>query len=293
MNFIDGGAADSLRSGSASAVLKTLGELDSRGLFLHPGETPPEFAARLEKLSSELDAAADRSSDLAELAWDGEPIPESKRAEAGEITMRLYRFDADWVRCRFSSKNAGFPFAGTTVFVDSLIPLVFLPGKFRSRGRLHGYSMAETLAHELCHAARTGFPRSAFDEFFSFHTDGSGFRRLCGNLFRSPFTAICFLAPPVLSAAAAALWGFSLYWTPILIPSVWIVLREWRILRMFSRAKRNLSACGFDAMPLLFRMTDGEIAEAAADGPGHVSAAVTEWSARSVRWRFLASEFGE
>ena len=268
--------------GELSALLA---EFDSAGLFPVPGETAEQFAGRLKKLDEELEALRNGASDLRKLIGRTPfPLPAVYRKSAA-LTWETYRFRADWVPVRCSSKQTGFLSAGILLEIDRLLPLVFLHGAFADREERMGYDASETLAHEMVHAVRTAFPPSVYEEYFACQVNASAFRRTVGNLFRRRELPLLFFggvaAVPVLAAVGVSWW-----FLPLLLP-LGVVLREVFLRIRLARAAGHLHQAGLAALPLLLRLSDGEIREIAALAPEEILAK----SESSDRWKRLLMQF--
>ena len=264
---------------------KTEKELDAEGMFPAPAESDGAFAARLEILSGELEALQNGSSDLLSLIGGSRPLSGEIREAAGRLTWEKYRFRAEWVPGWYSSRRTGFWSAGILLEVDGLLPLLFLHGKFARRRRRLGYDAAETLAHELIHAVRTAFPASVYEEYFPCQIHASAFRRECGNLFRKWYLPLLLFggaaAAPVLAAAGSAFWILPLA-GPLLV-----IGREFQIRRRLRKAADALRREGAEPLPVLLRLSDREIFDAAALSPA-------EFMKRrncSRRWQRLLERF--
>lgn len=264
---------------------KTPDKLENEGLFHIPNENDQEFYARMEKLSAELSAIQDGSSDLMSFVQKGTPIPNKLRDAADKLTWEKYRFRAEWVPAWYSSEITGRLSAGITLVVDGILPMIFLHGSFMHRKRRMGYDAAETLAHELVHAARTAFPDSVYDEFFPCQIHQAKFRRYAGNVFRKWYLPMMLLggiaAAPVLAAAGCSFWGVTL------IAPLIVIAREFQLRRRIRNAADNLRNAGFDPMPVLLRMSDREIFETATLTREQLAAK----KASSPRWQQFADCF--
>ena len=103
---------------------KTPDKLENEGLFHIPNENDQEFYARMEKLSAELSAIQDGSSDLMSFVQKGTPIPNKLRDAADNLTWEKYRFRAEWVPAWYSSEITGRLSAGITLVVDGILPMI-------------------------------------------------------------------------------------------------------------------------------------------------------------------------
>ncbi len=264
---------------------KTEAELDAEGIFPAPSESGGAFAARLEKLSVELEALQNGSSDLLALIRQSRPLSREVREAAARLTWEKYRFRAEWVPGWYSSCRTGFWSAGILLEVDGSLPLLFLHGRFSRGSRRWGYDAAETLAHELIHAVRIAFPASIYEEYFPCQIHASAFRRECGNLFRRWYLPLLVFggaaAAPILAAAGSAFWGVPL------IGLLLVIAREIQIRHRIRKAADTLRREGAEPLPVLLRLSDQEIFEAAALSPAEFA----ERRKRSHRWQTLLERF--
>ena len=142
--------------------------------------------------------------------------------------------------------------------MDGFFPLIFLKNAAAENA-------AQILAHEMCHAAKTGFPTSAYDEWFPRNAESSAFRKIFGNFFRDsriPATTSASILAGTIFAAAGK-------------------IMPWGICALAPAAA---------ALALLFRIDDNEIrCIARSNNP----AIWIENAARaSLRWKMYAEKFG-
>ena len=268
--------------GERAALLE---RFDSSGLFPVPGETGEHFTGRMERLHGELEALRSGSSDLQEMVASLPSPPPDVLEKSVELTWKIYRFRAEWVPVRCSSKQTGFLSAGVLLEIDHLLPLVFLHGAFADRKKRMGYDASETLAHEMVHAVRTAFPPSVYEEYFACQVNASAFRRTVGTLFRRRELPLLFFGG-VAAAPVLASVGVSWWFLPLLLP-LGVVLREVFLRIRLARAAEHLHQAGLAALPLLLRLSDGEIREIAALAPEEILAK----SESSDRWKRLLMQF--
>lgn len=215
---------------------------DEAGILMVPGESEAAFRERLGIMERE---SAALSAETAQLP----PVSAAVRAEALRIVGQLYGIGPEWVVTVHSSRETGHFSAGVTGFTEKMTPAVFLSDAFLKRSCHRGYTAAETLAHELVHAARAAFPDSVYDEYFPCQVHASRFRRSAGNFFRRWYLPVLFVAG--LCAAAFYPWC-------ALIP-VLLLLNEVRLRRRIEAAAETLRAAGLRPEPVLLRLSDGEI----------------------------------
>ena len=172
------------RTQSRGAGMETLlGELDDAGFFLAPDESVTQLTERLSALADGLSLLPEEPL-LMKLTADAAEVSGTLRDRAYELTSQKFRFRMKWIPVWYSSRQTGIFSAGVLLEIDQILPLVFLNNAFSGKGKYMGYDAAETLAHEMIHAARIAFPASAYEEYFSCHVNRSAFRRAVGNLFR-------------------------------------------------------------------------------------------------------------
>ena len=174
---------EKLRTAAPRDLPGLLGELDDAGFFLAPDESVTQLTERLSALADGLSLLPEDPL-LVNLTADAAEVSSTLRDRAHELTSQKFRFRMKWIPVWFSSRQTGIFSAGVLLEIDRILPLVFLNNGFSSKGKYMGYDAAETLAHEMIHAARIAFPASAYEEYFSCHVNRSAFRRAVGNLFR-------------------------------------------------------------------------------------------------------------
>lgn len=215
--------------------------MDEQGLFIAPEESLADFRKRLDRMRRENDFR---------LPDDTDNLPSGVREAAEREVSAKYGFTPDWLPAYCSTRETGHFSAGVTLILNECVPMVFLSGAFRKKSRHFGYTAAETLAHEMVHAARIASPpKSAYDEFFPCQMHGAGFRRLAGNLFRRREIPALFFAGIALAALHPA-W---------LAAPVLILLREWQLRRRLHAAAAALRKLGVRPEPVLLRLSDDEI----------------------------------
>lgn len=272
-----------LKSGDKERQIRALLELDASGLFINEGESAADFSLRLAKLNDTLCEIKEGKSryDSEYLGFD--KVDAKLISEASAITWRLYRFRAEWVPVRVSKKNTG-PFCeGILYEFDGYLPAIFLknPNKKNS---------AEILAHEMCHAAKLPFAESVYCEYFPRKTEENAFRQLAGNLFRKWQIPCAIFASLSLWALLIALGKIALALIA-LIPAILAFAREIYISQKLKKARAKLELANFEALPILFRMTDSEIFELA--NAKDANAWISDMSARSIRWEVYKAAFSK
>lgn len=273
----------SLRAPDDSEILRALSLLDSAGIFICPSEPLDEYIRRASRILDEIDSISCGNSQFGSIYSGASKAPGALISSAAEITWQLYRFRAEWIPTWESKKLAGAFLEGIQYEVDGFFPLIFLKNAAAENA-------AQILAHEMCHAAKTGFPTSAYDEWFPRNAESSAFRKIFGNFFRDwripATTSASILAGTIFAAAGKIMpWGIC-----ALAPAAAALAREVYLRRTLAAAKSRLQGAGFDPMPLLFRIDDNEIrCIARSNNP----AIWIENAARaSLRWKMYAEKFG-
>lgn len=232
-----------------------LGELDDAGFFLAPDESVTQLTERLSALADGLSLLPEEPL-LTKLTADAAEVSSTLRDRAYELTSQKFRFRMKWIPVWYSSRQTGIFSAGVLLEIDRILPLVFLNNGFSGKGKYMGYDAAETLAHEMIHAARIAFPASAYEEYFSCNVNRSAFRRAVGNLFRRWYLPLLFFGGLTIAAfLLAAGWHF---WFALLLPSVLLFIREIILHRRIRAAGEKLHRAGLDEA-LLLRLSDSEI----------------------------------
>ena len=226
---------------------------DELGFLLDPNDaSPEEFRSGIERKWREF--SSEQSADGLELPPDAAELPPGIREAAERIVSELYGIRPSWIPAYLSTRETGHFSAGVTdiYWMDDAprAPAIFLSGAFRTKTRHRGYDAAETLAHEMVHAVRTGFPSdSAYDEYFPCQVHESRFRRVAGNFFRKwyiPVLCFCGLTFAVLHPA-------------FLILPLLVLLRELQLSARIRSAAEKLRELGLRPMPVLLRLSDAEI----------------------------------
>lgn len=260
-----------------------LGELDDAGFFLAPDESVTQLTERLSALADGLSLLPEEPL-LMKLTADAAEVSGTLRDRAYELTSQKFRFRMKWIPVWYSSRQTGIFSAGVLLEIDQILPLVFLNNGFSGKGKYMGYDAAETLAHEMIHAARIAFPASAYEEYFSCHVNRSAFRRAVGNLFRRWYLPLLFFGGLTIAAfLLAAGWHF---WFALLLPSVLLFIREIILHRRIRAAGEKLHRAGLDEA-LLLRLSDSEIFALSRSKPEEIMLKKNE----SLRWAMLLEKF--
>lgn len=240
-----------LKSGGKAEVLNALAILDSKGFFIKPYESVPDFCTRVSMLLDRLDMLDSGDPNLATLLSGASRIPSTLIDEASDLTWNIYKFRAEWVPARVSAKRCGAISEGILYEVDGMLPMIFLKSGNRKNS-------SAILAHEMCHAVKVPFPESAYCEYFPRRVEFRALRLLFGNFFRKWNIPFAIFGSACLSAVLIALNRIC-FGIIALIPAIAAIICEFRIMRILNRARFNLERMGCEALPLLFRMSDREI----------------------------------
>ncbi|MST99654.1 hypothetical protein FYJ85_21730 [Victivallaceae bacterium BBE-744-WT-12] len=260
-----------------------LGELDDAGFFLAPDESVTQLTERLSALADGLSLLPEEPL-LTKLTADAAEVSSTLRDRAYELTSQKFRFRMKWIPVWYSSRQTGIFSAGVLLEIDRILPLVFLNNGFSGKGKYMGYDAAETLAHEMIHAARIAFPASAYEEYFSCNVNRSAFRRAVGNLFRRWYLPLLFFGGLTIAAfLLAAGWHF---WFALLLPSVLLFIREIILHRRIRAAGEKLHRAGLDEA-LLLRLSDSEIFALSRSKLEEIMLKKNE----SLRWAMLLEKF--
>lgn len=274
---------EKLRTAAPRDLPGLLGELDDAGFFLAPDESVTQLTERLSALADGLSLLPEEPL-LMKLTADAAEVSGTLRDRAYELTSQKFRFRMKWIPVWYSSRQTGIFSAGVLLEIDQILPLVFLNNGFSGKGKYMGYDAAETLAHEMIHAARIAFPASAYEEYFSCHVNRSAFRRAVRNLFRRWYLPLLFFGGLTIAAfLLAAGWHF---WFALLLPSVLLFIREIILHRRIRAAGEKLHRAGLDEA-LLLRLSDSEIFALSRSKPEEIMLKKNE----SLRWAMLLEKF--
>ena len=272
MNLWDGDPLTRVKRGD----MKTLCQLDARGLTPAPGEDAEGFAMRLEALQQRFqefqrDIGSSSGISLEGLKVDAaSEIPRENRREPNRQTERLYGFECDWVPGFFCNPRASWLFGGCTYTFPPTLFTVFIIGeRLRAKKRHLFYDRDEILAHEVCHVARASLNSTEFEEHFAYQTARSAFRRSWGGIMHTQMDSFAFMLAclalvvcQLLNATWHALPAWT-GWTVFAATALFFVLRHARTRHVFKKALENLKkACKGDerrARILAFHATDREL----------------------------------
>lgn len=225
---------------------------DELGFLLSPVDGSLEkFRSGIEEMRQEFHF--ELPADEPELPPDAAELPPGVREAADRIVFDLYGIRPSWVPAYLSTRETGHFSAGVTAIYFSdkgpRAPVIFLSGAFRTKTRHRGYDAAETLAHEMVHAVRAEFPSEAYDEYFPCQVHKSRFRRMAGNFFRKWYIPVLFFCGMT----------FSVLRPEFLLLPLLVLLRELQLSARIRSAANKLRELGLRPMPVLLRLSDGEI----------------------------------
>ena len=225
---------------------------DELGFLLSPVDGSLEkFRSGIEEMRQEFHF--ELPADEPELPPDAAELPPGVREAADRIVFDLYGIRPSWVPAYLSTRETGHFSAGVTAIYFSdkgpRAPVIFLSGSFRTKTRHRGYDAAETLAHEMVHAVRAEFPSEAYDEYFPCQVHKSRFRRMAGNFFRKWYIPVLFFCGMT----------FSVLRPEFLLLPLLVLLRELQLSARIRSAANKLRELGLRPMPVLLRLSDGEI----------------------------------
>ncbi len=281
---------------------------DRAGFFPQAGETPADFASRVDAAlarRAELIARLHRGETIEHLGYriqGAQLIPEKIYGEAAGLTSQLFGFEHRGALGIFADVG-GWLWGGCMISEpEEPLPLFILRPAFAQKRRWFCYRREELLAHELCHAVRQSLEDDDLEEYFAYRTSFSRFRRWCGDLFNSAGESVAFallaLAMPIaqtlklfvseslaciIPVTLVAFWGFLAY----------LAVRTARRHHLISTARRKLQNWGIvEAMPLLFRLTKSEITELCRTGSwADYRRIAAERSEKNLRWQVIWHRF--
>lgn len=287
--------------------MKTLCELDAKGLSPAVGEGAEAFAQRLEILRKSLQEFEQKLSSQGKATLDDlcvqskDRIPQSLYETPRKQTRQLYGFNCDWVPGFFCNPRFSWLFGGCTYSYPPDFFTVFIIGeRLRKQKKYLCYDRDEIFAHELCHVGRAGLNSMEFEELFAYQTARRPFRRFLGGIMHSQMDTLVFLLACLFLVAAQVLLPLYnavlpswLGWAVFGAVMLFFLLRHTYSYHVFRKALQKLQAfCGNDAAKarmLLFHATDDEIHQLArTETPESL---LKEYSASELRWK-IACERG-
>ena len=263
--------------------IELLKKLDARGFFMRPDETFESFCGRVNTLRSRYEKILDKLSQTADLT---RPVSDSDKTGALDILEKVYRVRPDWVKAFYSAEEVGRFSAGVQFEINGSYPVVFLHGSFAKRRTRFLYGRDETLAHELAHAARLPIGDSPFEEFLACQVHVSRLRKIAGNFFGRIGVPISFLGLFLISETLLLL-GMPLAAVAPFLCLCTIIAREIRFVRAVSKTSKLFKQSGYDALPMILRLSKDEIFFVAKNGLGKFEKSQTA----SLRLEMLAEKF--
>jgi hypothetical protein len=288
--------------------LKTLAELDSKGLFPASRETLEEFKARLENMTEKLDEF-DRELEKEEglelfnclKLHASDRINDEIMREAEQVTDEAYSFAIDWVPGFFLSRNIGILWGGCAIsFPENFLSVFLIRKSFANKRRWFIYDRLELLSHELCHVARTPVKDLKLEEFFAYRLSNSHFRNYLGNCFRTQYDALFFILPVfilLIAQMVKAIWLFSYpswpFWVLAMLYPAFLLIRNQLARNVFFNARKALWKFGVkNPDALLFRCHADEIKEISAiENVGLFAEWVGKNTEKELRWKIIAFRF--
>ena len=238
---------------------KKLLELNQRGIFPLPGEGKEAFIKRAEKLKGR-----DRKMPL--------------------VLQKYYDANPDWLQVSYSDANL-YPWeAACSLYSDDAVE-VELRGSFQKKEKYLWYSQEEVLAHECVHAIRAPLKSEKYEEIFAYFLSisKSRFRAVLGPIFSKVgevfvFLISCFL--PLLS--------FFFEGPFTLIP---LIVFAFFLSRLFWRWHKWLKCAKKIPLPLMCRLTDGEIDQFAKMSKEKIAEWIVKEKNSSFRWQLLTEAY--
>lgn len=281
-------------------------ELNKRGFIPGPEETEEEF---LRRVSYCQNLKALIKSEL------GKVIPFSTEVEASQDLLKtsfakvqaLYDFSPEWIPVFFSNYQLT-PWHGGCAWIfqmeEGSPPSAFLQMRqqFRHSSRyLYLYDREELMTHELAHVGRMAFEEPKFEEFFSYFSSKSPFRRWFGPIVKSSWESMLFVLVLffifLIDLSLVSTGYHEVYQTtmwakiiPLGMIGVALLRLGWRH-RQFSRALKHLSTIlpGENAaLAVMYRLSDAEIINFSRLDGKKIFDYVQDERNQSLRWRFIA-----
>lgn len=273
---------------------------NEQGLIPGPDESEETFAKRAdyclhlhEGLSSRLGQDIPfRPEERADLSFF---------SEATEETRQRFGISPAWLPIFFSNYQL-YPWHGGCAWIFQLTKDAPTAALLQLRKSLHHakkllgfYDRDELIAHELAHVGRMAFEEPRFEEVIAYSTARSSFRRYFGPIVQSSFESFIFMilliGIVVLDAVLLLRYPFAYgqaMWLKA-IPLLLIALalgRLWNKQRTYKNCYRRLQNIFQDkASPVLYRLTDKEIAQFAASNEEQIKEYMRSQS--SLRWRII------
>ncbi|MFA5250004.1 MAG: hypothetical protein WC371_01160 [Parachlamydiales bacterium] len=288
-------------------------ELNDQGFVPGPSEDEASFLKRVELtrlLSKNPEAVLAQPNAVLSDEWQKKlPFRLKEKLKKPDLSwvncqlMHLYGFYAESFPAYFSNEKLAF-FEGAATFTvpvqNHFLPLLQLRKELKGGAFWAFYKLEEILAHELVHFLRSAFQEAVFEEHFAYLTSQKILRRYFGPLLRSTKEGMFFLGLLLLGLVlqgsrlfiglqALAALSYLSYSGALALFSLGL----WRLIktrRIFVLCLKQLKSClGDKALPLMVRLTDGEIGAIAKMRPASLEAYFQEQKAkdRSLRWKVL------
>lgn len=284
-----------------------LAELDARGFLCGKDEDRPAYISRLRTLQKNI---AVMSESLAHNGfYDIEGLKLNKAdmiaphffREVKDCCESLYAFSIDWVPGFFIDPSFSLLFGGCAFyFYPDFFAIFIIRRSFKHKERWLIYRRQELLAHELCHVARIGLNSTIYEESLAYLTARSPFRRLLGGLFHRQQDSFLFLGVTFLLLGAQILrtqfmpslpiWPF---WSLLAAVFAWLAARHAYYGRLLKKALKTCAGlAGSNALPVIFRCCDQDIAELAAiRNTDEARNWLDKRRETSLRWQVIHSRF--
>ncbi len=303
MLFLSDEAADKARNGD----LKTLIELDDRGLIIGPNESTEDFAKRIVTLRKNIIELNDELISKDVVDFNGvqlrrdDRIPDEIFDEAASTTWDKFRFKIDWVPGFFTFQKMGALFAGCAMYSYEDFFAVFLVRQsFQKARKWFLYTRDELMAHELTHVAHVGYLTPNYEEYLAFQTSESRFRRIIGGVFRTPKDTYLVLGAMFALLIAQFVMTFTLgprpIWqlpTPLFFLGAfsvigWLFGCYFRNRGRFLKASENLKKTFKTApLPILFRASEEEMRDIATLTGKDLRTWLKNRESESIRWQII------
>lgn len=287
-------------------------EFNKRGLVPGPEESDAEF---LERARYCLSLKAELQENLSKtVPFAMEHLASSKEILVPPLTRAQEWFDIspDWIPVYFSDYKLS-PWHGGCAWIfqqtetSPLGALLQLRQAFRDRtSYLKIYHRDELIEHEMAHVGRMAFNEPQFEEFFSYSTSKSKFRRWFGPIIQSSKESLFFVMTLLLAFIAdislVSTGRYEFYSAVLWIKMIPVVLvlfalgRLWRRHYQFTKCyEKFVTVLGnpHDARAVLYRLTDKEI-KAFSRLPGDaIKEYATKQKAASLRWKVISHYFSQ
>jgi hypothetical protein len=284
---------------------RSLISMNSRGIIPGPDESEEKFWERAEyythlrsKLSTELSK---------EIPFDfSTEENESCLKEVFNHTQACFDIAPDWVPLFFSDYQLR-PWQGGCAWIFQITEespaaaLIQLRKHFRySKHYLYMYNRMELLSHELSHVGRLAFEEPKFEEFFSYSSSKSAFRKWFGPIIQSSFESLLFVIIllmilifdiSVITMGSSLLSSFTI-WSKVILFSIIAAAA----LRLYWRHRQfnncfdqlyKLVRCNHKASAVMYRLTDLEISSFSRMEFSEIREYMDKHKGQSLRWKVI------